>query len=311
MRVGRPSRYTSIAITVSCLLLGARDAHAQDLEPRAYSATPIGLNFLAASYSDASGSVSLDPSLPITGLKAKIGTSSLGFDHTFDLIGRSASIAIVVPETHGDLSGNVIGNNQHVSRTGLGDVRLRLAVNLLGGPALTPSEFALRQPTTAFGTSLIIVAPTGQYDPSRLINISSNRWALKPEFGLSQPLGKWFVDAYTGVWIYSENNDYFNGHKRDQAPTYTFQLHGGYVFRPNLWLAADATYYRGGQTSIDGGAKNDGQSTVRYGVTLSIPIASSLSTKLAWSSWLSGRNGGNYQVFGITLQYAWSDPSQR
>jgi hypothetical protein len=36
------------------------------------------------------------------------------------------------------------------------------------------------------GTSLKVTAPTGQYDPTKLINWGANRWGFKPEFGYSQ-----------------------------------------------------------------------------------------------------------------------------
>ena len=89
--------------------------------------------------------MSFDPSLPITGVKAAIDTYSIGYDHTFDLLGRSASAAIVVPYIDGELKGQVYTENQRVTRSGQGDVSIRLEVNLLGGPALTPAEFMRRQ----------------------------------------------------------------------------------------------------------------------------------------------------------------------
>ena len=49
-----------------------------------------------------------------------------------------------------------------------------------------------------FGVSIRVVAPTGQYDPAKLINYGSNRWAFKPEIGLSQRRGHWVVDTYGG-----------------------------------------------------------------------------------------------------------------
>jgi len=35
------------------------------------------------------------------------------------------------------------------------------------------------------GASLSVVAPTGQYVDSRFVNIGMNRWAFKPEVGLT------------------------------------------------------------------------------------------------------------------------------
>ena len=39
-------------------------------------------------------------------------------------------------------------------------------------------------------TSLTVNAPTGQYDGTKLINVGTNRWAFKPEVGLSHPVGR-------------------------------------------------------------------------------------------------------------------------
>jgi Putative MetA-pathway of phenol degradation len=306
-RLGSRLGSRAVFIAAASLVWGVSIAHAQDLEPRAYSASPIGTNFLTSGFTDTSGSVSLDPSLPITGVKAAIDTYSIGYDHTFGLLGRSASAAIVVPYINGALEGKVYTQNQRVTRSGQGDVRIRLAMNLLGGPALTPAEFLRRQQTTALGVSLIIIAPTGQYDPQRLINISAHRWAFKPEIGLSQPLGNWFAEAYAGAWIFTDNEDYFQGHVFSQDPFYTFQVHGGYNFRPGLWLAADATYYTGGRTSTDGDPAHNYQVNSRYGLTLSVPLAGGFSVKLTWSKLLTGHIGANYQTIGISLQYHWFD----
>jgi hypothetical protein len=46
---------------------------------------------------------------------------------------------------------------------------------LLGAPALELVAFASRERRTILGVSLTMVAPLGQYDSTKLINISSNR----------------------------------------------------------------------------------------------------------------------------------------
>jgi hypothetical protein len=304
-RLGSRLGSRAVFIAAASLVWGVGIAHAQDLEPRAYSASPTDTNFVTSGFTDTSGTVSLDPSLPITGVKAAIDTYSIGYNHTFGLLGRSASAAIVVPYISGELTGQVYTQNQRVTRSGWGDVRIRLALNLLGGPALTPAEFMQRQQTTTLGVSLIVIAPTGQYDPQRLVNISSHRWAFKPEIGLSQPLGNWFAEAYAGAWIFTDNDDHFQGPVFSQDPFYTFQVLGGYNFRPGLWLTADATYYTGGRTSTDDVPADNYQVNSRYGLTLSVPLVAGVSIKLTWSKLLTGHIGANYQTIGIALQYRW------
>jgi hypothetical protein len=275
------------------------------MEPRSYSAVPVGTNFVVANYSRSSGDVLFDPSLPITNLQAKINTYSLGYSHSFGLLGHLASIALAEPYANANLTGNVEGAPGQAYRSGLGDTRFRFAVDLLGGPALTPGEFARRGATTILGTSLSVIAPTGQYVPSRLINVGSNRWSFKPELGLSQPIGDWFVEGAAGVWLFTGNSDFFGDRRRTQDPLPVFQLHGGYNWRPGLWLAADVTYFTGGQTSVNGVSDQDLQRNVRYGVTLSFPLSSQWSGKLAWSRGLITTIGGNFQTISLTLQYRW------
>ncbi|WP_436195091.1 transporter [Paraburkholderia hospita] len=278
---------------------------AQEMEPRTYSAAPVGTNFVVVNYSRSSGDVSFDPSLPITNVQAKINSYAIGYSHSFGIAGHTASVAISVPYASANVTGDVEGMPERAYRSGLGDVRFRFAVNLLGDPAMTPQEFAQRSPTTIFGASVSVVAPTGQYVPSRLINVGANRWSVKPEVGLSQPIGDWFVEGAAGVWFFTDNSDFFHGRRRSQDPMPVFQLHGGYNWRPGLWLAADVTYFTGGRTSVNGVQDKDLQRSVRYGVTLSVPLAEKWSAKLAWSQGLITRVGGNFQTVSVALQYRW------
>ena len=289
------------------LIGGGGEGRAQDMEPRAYSATPIGTNFLIASYFRITGALSLDPSLPITNVKASINGGLLSYDRTFDLFGQTGSAAIAIPYFDGEIFGDVFGERKQISRTGLGDVRLRITENLLGSPALTPAEFARREPTTTLAVSLTMTAPTGDYNSRHLINISSHRWTFKPEIGFSQPIGNWFIDGSAGVNLFTDNSNFFGGHVRAEEPLWSLQAHGGYNFRPGLWLAVDATHYFGGDTILDGINKHDFQSVSRFGATLSVPIADGFSAKAAWATWLTAHNSGAYDTLVFTLQYRWFD----
>jgi len=301
-------KYPSLLVAAAVLLLcPSGGLRAQELEPRAYSPAPVGTNFLVGGYSHSSGDVLVDPSLPLTDVNAQIEVALLGYVRTIGLFGRSASLGVVVPRAWIHVTGDVGGEGREVNRDGLGDPRLRLAVNLLGGPAVTPEQFAEHKPSTTLGASLSVIAPYGQYEGEHLINIGTNRWSFKPEIGMSQPLGKGFLEAAAGAWLFTDNTDFFGGHRRAQETLWSFQFHGGYTFRPGLWLAGDATYYTGGRSSVDGVKNQNRQENSRYGLTLAVPMSKSFSAKLAWSTGLTTRIGGDFDVYALVLQYRWFD----
>jgi hypothetical protein len=65
-------------------------------------------------------------------------------------------------------------------------------------------------PEDVAGASLKVTAPTGQYDPTKLINWGANRGGFKPEFGYSQRLAKRVLDGYMGVWLFTTNNNFWS-----------------------------------------------------------------------------------------------------
>lgn len=286
------------------LLWQASALHAQELEPRTYSPSPIGTNFLLAGYAHVSGDVLTDPSLPITGVSAQFNNLVVGYVRTFALADRTASIGVAVPFVSGDVSGLVIGAPTEVHRAGIGDLQLRFALNLIGNPPLDPEAFAQAQPATSLGASLTVQAPTGQYVPTRLVNVGNNRWAFKPEIGISQPWGNWFFEASAGVWFFTNNTDFFNGKNKSQSALTVTQLHSGYSFRPGFWLAVDLGYAIGGAPSVNG-APSDGQNNARGGVTLAVPLGRGWSAKLAYSRGFITRAAGNYQIITVAIQYRW------
>jgi hypothetical protein len=285
----------------------AAGIEAQELEPRAYSPAPVGLNFVLLAGTRSTGEVLLDPSVPIEDIEATIDAGVAGYGRTFALFGQSASFGLAVPYAWGDISGNVGESRQSVKREGFADVRLRLATNLIGGPALTPKEFAQRTPGTTLGASLVVIAPTGEYFPDKLINIGSNRWGFKPELGLSMPYKRWMFDVYAGAWFFTDNDDFFGGVRRSQDPITTLQGHVSYTIRPRLWLALDSTYYFGGQSTVAGVRKADRKENSRLGITMSLPMGARQSLKFSWSEGASTRTGNDFSTWGVGWQYAWFD----
>ena len=156
------------------------------------------------------------------------------------------------------------------------------------------------------GASLTISAPTGQYDPARLINLGTNRWAFKPEIGVSVPWKGFNFDAYAGVVFFTQNPDFYpGGRTRQQDPLGTVQLHVSHTFQPGLWLAVDGTWYGGGAVSVNGGAKSQRLANSRVGATLSVPLSRNQSVKIAYSRGASVRVGSNFESVGAAWQIRW------
>ncbi|HOC44076.1 MAG TPA: transporter [Thermoanaerobaculales bacterium] len=285
-------------------ILSAGTAGAQELEPRAYRTIPTGLNFVILAYRYSTGNVVTDPSLPIEDLDVDLQIPTVGYLRSFGMLGRSASVTATVPFAF--ISGSALYHGEVISdsRSGSGDMRLRLAVNVLGGPALTPAEFARYRQGRNVGVSLTVSAPTGQYDPTRIINFGNNRWGFKPEIGYSSIRGPWIFEAAAGVWFLTDNDD-FLGATKSQDPIGSFQAHLSYNFKGGVWLGVDGNWYTGGRTSIDGVEKDDLQKNSRVGATLSLPLGGAHSLKLAAHTGAYTSAGADFDELTLAYQYRW------
>jgi hypothetical protein len=304
----RPGLAAAVAIIGILFASAIRDGGAQELEPRIYSPNPVGAHFLGLAYARSTGGVLTDPTLPITDIDARLDSAVAGYGYTFAAFDRSAIATFALPYVDGSISGNVGEDRRSVTRSGIADARLRLGLNLIGGSAMTLEEFRQRSPKVSLGMSLTVVAPTGQYDPAKLINLGSNRWAFKPELGVSWPKGPWYLEAYGGAWFFTPNDEFYSGsRRREQDPLATAQTHIVYTLRPRLWVAFDAILYHGGRTTVDGVRNADRQSNVRLGLTVALPATARHSLKLSWSDGVSTRAGSDFTNLGIAWQYMWLD----
>jgi len=278
---------------------------ALELEPRAYVNTPAGLNFVLAGYKNFHGALVFDPELPVTDAEARVDLGFIGYVRSLGIAGKSAKVGVLLPYGWLDASGFV--DNQFVARedTGLADPGFYFTINLFGAPALSLDEFSDFQQDTIIGFTLKVTAPLGEYEADRLLNIGTNRWAFKPEVGISQAVGRWILEAAVAAIFFTDNDEFDGDKTREQDPVYAIQDHSIYSFRGDVWLALGVTYYAGGRTTIDGTVNNDLQQNWRLGFTLALPVNRRHSIKLFGNSGVSARTGNNYDSLGIAWQYRW------
>jgi hypothetical protein len=298
-------RVSKIWLFVVALLATASHVSSQELVPAAYTPAPYGINLLTLATQYRSGDVTFDPSLPIEDASAWVSASSLGYARTFAVVGQSANIGVIVPLVVGHIEGTLAGDFAFADRTGLGDLGFRFAVNLYGAPAMSAKDFQSFKPRTMIGTSLTVIAPTGEYDPSKLINIGTNRWAFKPEIGVVHVMGRWALDAYVGGSFFADNTDFYGGSTREQDPILSAQVHIRYLFKPGFWGAIDGNFWQGGQSTVDGNANDDEQQNSRVGLTFSISLGRSQSLRIAASRGAITRIGGDFESIGLSYGYSW------
>lgn len=291
-------------LALSAIVAAAAPAVAQDLEPKAYSASPVGATFLVAALSRSTGSVVFDPTLTITDASANINGAVISAGHTFPVLGKLALFSAAVPFAWGDISGQVGEEARAVTRSGFADTRLRFSINLRGNDAMRLAEFAATPRRTIVGASITVAAPAGEYDRTRLINIGNHRWAFKPEIGIAVPKGPWDIDAYLGVWFFTSNRDYYPGDRvRHQETLLALQGHVSYTLKPRLWLALNGTWYRGGAARVEPGDPIGAVNNSRVGITLSLPASRRQSLKVSYSDGMTVRSGTDFRSIAVAYQW--------
>src|SRR5580765_8930509 len=85
------------ALVAIVIVFMAPNAKAQEAEPRSYSNTPVGLNFLIAGYLYTQGKVAFDPELSIADAKFHSHTEALAYAQSLDVFGKSAKFDVILP----------------------------------------------------------------------------------------------------------------------------------------------------------------------------------------------------------------------
>ena len=67
------------------------------------------------------------------------------------------------------------------------------------------------------------VRPVRRHQPG---NLGYNRWAFKPEVGLSRTFDRWTLEGYLGAWFFTTNDEHYPGKARkSQDPVLSLQGH--------------------------------------------------------------------------------------
>ena len=293
-------------LCVSAQCIFADPASAQDLAPRAYWPAPHGTKLFVLGYAHQQGDVVIDPSLPITGVDSNINSLVLAYQQSISLFGRSSTFQFEVPMADATTTGMLPTGSDRREVSGIGDVSALLSINLIGAPTMDLASYQAfrKKPRAILGASVKVVAPNGQYDADRLINVGTNRWAIRARLGYAQPLKdtKWVVELAVGIWFF-EDNDEFLGQTRKQDPVTAFDFSLIRRFRPGFWGSLDLNYFLGGRSTFMGDRGADFQRNSRYGFTVAYPFKGRHAIKASISNGIATQSGDDYQTFAVSYIY--------
>jgi hypothetical protein len=265
---GRIRDLVRFGLALAAIMIAA-EAKSQDAEPRLYSNTPVGLNFLIGGYLYSQGKLAFDPALAIVDTKFESHTGAVAYVRSFELFGQSAKFDVVAPYSTFSAHGIVADDAHERAMNGFGDPRFRVSMNLFGAPALPLKDFANYKQDLLVGVSLQVSAPLGQYDDTKFLNLGANRWSFR------------------------------------QAPLYMVR---GAIIRnldSGAWFSLDGLYLKGARTTLNGDPGDNEQENVRAGFTVAVPIDRQNSIKFNASTGVYTRTGTGFSLVGLAWQYRW------
>lgn len=287
------------------VVAAAAPAAAQSLDPRSFVNTPVGINFLTAAYGYSNGNVLFDASVALENADLTVQGPTGGYALALDLDGLSGKFDAALGWACAD--GTADFNGAPVSRhvCGLTDPTAHISVNFIGAPALTRRQYPTYKQNILVGAGLRVTAPLGQYDPSRLVNIGTNRWSVKADVGLSKAAGRLTLELLGSATFFTTNNDFLDGQSQSQAPLYAGQVNVIYTFRSGIWGGIGGLLYGGGATRVNSGPSRARQENTRTGATLVFPVGRSNSFKVYWTTGVTTRTGTDFDTFVVSWVHLW------
>ena len=313
LRRGVERLLLALALVLATDALWATRASAQ-VPPRFYWKSLSGANAVPLIVNSISGNTNpFDPSHLVTpGAKVDATLAMPGYARTFSLGGRAALVAVLAEM--GRISGEVAAGDQTVRETarGFGDPTIELGVNLVGRPAQKNLVDAMRyEPGFSLDVIADLAVPVGEYDNTRSLNLSQNRWYGRVGAPIVWQLGPWVpgrrttLELLPAVWFFGTNDDYV-GKTLETDPMFEVQANLTRDFTQHLWGSLDGVWYTGGKATIDG-VQGDKLDNLGIGLTLGYQINDNLALTVGYKSTINDKAPGDLQMdaFMVSLVAGW------
>ena len=305
MRSGPTTVFAVLLFVIGLLPPGS--ALGQDLEPRRWTLLPAGTDVLGAGYIATDGDVFFDPVLLVEDTEVDVETVGLSYVRSFSLAGKMLRFDALIPWQHARWEGLLDGVPTGVTRKGFADPLLRLSVNLLGAPSANQGgaqkPAVARSSNTVAGAAIAMTVPVGEYKKDKLLNLGQNRFIIRPQIGVVHTRGSWSYELTGSTFFFTDNDEFWDGNRREQEPLYAVQTHVIRTFGRGRWASLSAGYGWGGESTVNDDRKNDDARLFLSALTVGFPISRSQGLRFAY---IRGRTHADTGADTDSLAIAWS-----
>jgi hypothetical protein len=318
-----------IAVGLALALPGS--AVAQGEGARAYWKAPANTHAVGTWLMFVDGNANgFNPALPVSGAAFSSRIYMANYTAFFNFLGRRNQASLTQP--FGTVEATTTGLQPlslDVAGKGRADVTAWWAVNILGAPAQTLEEYAGWEQRTLLDAQIYVTAPFGEHDEEKFLNVGTNRWTVRfglpfvQSFGDFAPGRRTTLELTPSITLFGDNDalrsltidegaPVFLSRTLSQDPLYKVEGHLTRDITKELWVSADAMYVGGGETSLDGVAQDDSQSSFGLGFTIAYKVSEKVELRGLWGDFLTDEEDGiDSSMVWLRLTYAWNPTADR
>ena len=307
------------SLLLLCLsLFPAGRAQAQGDGPRAWLFAPDGINAISLTWMELSSNYNFAGDILIPNADIDSDVEALAYIRYFGLGGRFAQVqatgifggvggTVTVPPG----SGFPLPPGTYNTRRfrGFGDPIFTFRIGLAGAPALKLPEFAKHKQGAQLYGFVAVAPPLGEYEPTQLINLGTNRWTTRIGAPVVVPLrtGRTptYLEVVPSLTFFSTNSDVAGtAVERTQDMLFLTEAHLTHNLTPRLWVGGDLRYQYGGETTTDGIKDDNRANALGGGVGVGFQIARPLGVFLTWGKVMAEDDGSRGTMWRIRMSLA-------
>jgi hypothetical protein len=261
-------------------------------------------NIIRIGYGYTNGEILFDPVLEVEDAAIDVNAFVIQYVRPFKLGEKLAHLDVLLPYTIARWEGLLAGVPATVKRTGFADPRLRLSVNIIGPLAMEPKELqeymSAHPVLTVVGISLALTLPLGQYFEDKLLNLGQNRFVFRPQVGIVHNWRNWSYELTGSVFLFTKNNNFFNGGTKKQDPVFGMQTHLIRRFKQGVWGSLSVGSGLGGQSLVNKQPNRDERGDVLAALSFGFPLMKKQAIKAVYVRSQTLKNiGADTNSFGI------------